>query len=70
MYHPPIGDCKEHWQNCFTACDDTNRYYDQHIVEKEVFLKCDEKSGIKSNPSFKYYFPRENCATVSIHLLK
>ncbi len=66
----PILTASKLGETAVTAYDGTHGYSDQYIVEKEVFLKCSSNAGLVADPAFKYYFPSEDCATVSIHLLK
>ncbi|HIF14101.1 MAG TPA: hypothetical protein EYQ86_01680 [Bacteroidetes bacterium] len=53
-----------------TAYDGTHGYSDQYIIEKDIFLQCAARAGLMPNPKFMFSFPPNDCATISINIIK
>ena len=53
-----------------TAYDATHGYSDQYILELDVFQRMAEKANLFSDERYTSKFPKNELATVSIHLLK
>jgi len=67
---PPVLAAKNIGKTSVTAYDGTHGYSDQYIIEKDLFLQCAAQAGLRPNPKFMFSFPPNDCATISINIIK